>query len=407
MQLRKHLSVVVALGLSATALAAAPAARADTHPAGSLWVSGNKIVDGTLETDGATLKARVLRGIHREGSQQSNAWFPDSTELGWIGKAHPTGASRSWNSSLVRVPVGSAQWTGACPNLATNYTPAQYQAKVDDEIDAITSQGIVALLDLHMSTGGCTGIGGHAMPDYDVTLQFWQSAAAHYASNPLVAFELYNEPHFVTSDTWLNGTTGATIDDCDIVYPDHNAVQQALETQNHNDCEKKNTQRPYRAIGMQQLADVVWAAAPNHLIVVDGPGRALTVPSVTLADAHNEIAYAVHPYTCGDPNTCQTALQNHANNTVLQNWQSFGTGHPVLVTEFGWPVYKSTGSSYRDGATFYSQTLAFLNQQTPAWGFAAFAFDGGLYGAYDMVTNLNSYAPNSTAQPVYDLLTQS
>lgn len=411
MLVRKHLSVLGALALGVSALTWAPPAHADAHPSGSLWISGNKIVDGSYEADGVTLKARVLRGIHREGAQLPTATFPDSTELGWIGAAHPDSAHpserRSWHASIVRIPVSSAHWTGACPNLAATPAPAAYQQALDDEISAITGQGVVALIDLHSSTAGCTGIGGHSMPDYDVTLQFWRSAASHYATNPLVAFELYNEPHFVTMDTWLNGSTGATVDDCDIVYPDHNAVQQALETKAHNDCEKSNPPK-YRAIGMQQLADEVWTAAPNHLIVVDGPGRALTVPTMTLSDPHGEIAYAVHPYQCGDPDNCNALIKNHANNTVLNAWIPFGAQHPVLVTEFGWPVYGDKKSiSYRDGATYYQETLNVLNQQSPAWGFVAFAFDNSTFGAYDLVTNRTDYAPNTTGQPVYDLLNQS
>jgi hypothetical protein len=394
MRIHARLSVTTALLLSASVLVTAPQAHASTGVVGPLSVVGNQVVDGS----GNVL---ILRGIHRNGTEASPPNFPSADELGWIGKAH----AASWMANLVRVPVGSAQWTGACPSLAN--TPAAYQASVDAEINAITSQGLVALLDLHTSTAACTAIDRHAMPDYDVTRQFWASAAAHFASNPLVAFELYNEPHWVSQDIWLNGTSSATVQDCAPVDTTQTNAQQAVLLAKRQLCLQNKPK--YRAIGMQELYNLTTTTAPQHLVVVDGNDYAGSPPATPLVASHGELAYALHPYTCplpGDP--CDSTAKAHANTGGLEKWVSTSQRTPVIATEIGWPVYPTNdGQNYTEGTAYYSETLAFLQRQSPQWGFAAFAFDGNTSGGFDMITSTTTYEPNSTAQPVYDLLRAS
>ena len=42
------------------------------------------------------------------------------------------------------------------------------------------------------------------MPDQN-SLEFWKSCASTYKNHPAVIFDLYNEPHDVSWDIWLNG----------------------------------------------------------------------------------------------------------------------------------------------------------------------------------------------------------
>src|SRR5690242_16639668 len=71
-----------------------------------LSVVGNRIQDG----QGHDL---VLRGLQRAGTEVGAGTSPtpvSATELQAMG-------SGMWNANVIRVPVGSAQWTGACPTL--------------------------------------------------------------------------------------------------------------------------------------------------------------------------------------------------------------------------------------------------------------------------------------------------
>jgi hypothetical protein len=249
---------------------------------------------------------------------------------------------------------------------------------------------MVALLDLHTSTAGCSSVGRHAMPDAPVAQRFWSSVARHYAGNPLVAFELYNEPHWVTEQVWRHGTARATFQDCDPALPlSARLVCQA-------------TQPRYKAAGMQELYDVVTRAAPGHLVVVDGYDWATRPPARLLA---GHAVYGLHPYTCPGPGACQQAAYALANTDVLRRWVPLSRHAPVWVTEFGWPT-KTAFRGDVDGSRYYRETLRFLESQRPAWGWSAFAFDGSSTGAFTLTSNTTSYSPNPTGLPVYEALRQ-
>lgn len=379
-------ALLIALALCGALLA--PSAQS-AAPAG-LSVRGNRIV----YAQGHTV---VLRGIHRDGTESGPSTSPTpvtAAELGWIGSAHPG----SWRAGVVRVPVGSAQWTGSCPKLANQV--AAYRSRIDAEVQALTRQGIVALIDLHTSTAGCRAIDRHAMPDAGVTETFWSDAARHYARDPRVAFELYNEPHFVSDTIWLNGTAGPTVQDCDgTVGLNDVPGQMALAT-----CTALAPR--YRAVGMQSLYDLVTARAPGHLVVVDAPGYASSVPSLRVKATRGGLVYALHPYTCPTPGGhCDTSALAHANVDLLRAWRAVAAVAPVFVTELGWPTYSTGyGTGYVDGARYYRETFAFLDAQSPPWGWVAFAWDGNTGGGFSLIRQTRTYAPNTTGRPVYDAL---
>jgi hypothetical protein len=382
--------VVLLAALSVGLLSLTPSGAAPVLPVvGSasnlspLIVSGNKIIDAS----GATV---TLRGIHRDGTEGGPSTSPTSvsdTEIGFMGAANPG----SWHATVIRVPVGSAQWTGLCPTLA--FDTANYKAAIDAEVKAINAQGAVALIDLHSSTADCTRIDRHAMPDATVTKAFWSDAAQHFALQPRVAFELYNEPHDVSDDTWLHGTTGKTVQDCDPLLG-----KAALTA-----CRKSAPK--YQAVGMQELYDLVSKAAPLHLVVV-APGYAASLPTLRVNATNGELVYAFHPYTCSNPGAaCDTKANAHANLRLLKSYTVLAKSSPIFITEFGWPVYaKGYGLGYVDGSAYYRETIAFLERQTPAWGWVAFAFDGNDGGGFSLLKDKTTYVPNSTGKPVYDAL---
>ena len=126
--------------------------------------------------------------------------------------------------------------------------------------------------------------------------------------NPLVAFDLYNEPHDISQSIWLNG--GETTDTV--------------------------TGVTYDAAGMQQLYDTVRAAGSTNLTFISGLNWANTPPT-TLVTGPN-IVYAVHYYTCpsaAPPNCTNTDPYDPTQD--LSQWTTLGATEPVMVTEFGWP----------------------------------------------------------------------
>jgi hypothetical protein len=157
---------------------------------------------------------------------------------------------------------------------------------------------------------------------------------------------------------------------------------------------------------MQELYDLVSRAAPGHLIVVDAPGWAASVPSLRVQATLGQLVYGLHPYSCPTPGApCNTPAGARANLALLNRWKSVAATTPVLVTEFGWPSYsKGYGVGYVDGSRYYRETIAFLEQQSPRWGWVAFAFDGNTGGGFSLLSSTRTYTPNSTGRPVFEAL---
>lgn len=92
------------------------------------------------------------------------------------------------------------------PNLSN-----QYKALVNTIVQDATSRGIVVILDLHWNDDVTEqqemALKGSGNTNTGDSLTFWGTLSATFANNPLVWYELYNEPHAASVDVWLNGNT--------------------------------------------------------------------------------------------------------------------------------------------------------------------------------------------------------
>jgi len=308
---------------------------------GPLHTSGNSIIDG----NGARV---VLRGLHRFGLEHGTALSNFSSD--------EITHAQQWGANEVRISLGEQKW------LSTNcdYDPA-YASQVDSIVNWVTSRGMVALLDLHFNTiAGCTAGDQHMMADQD-SIVFWRQVADRYKDNPLVAFDLYNEPHGISDSVWLNG----------------GAVTEAGTT--------------FVAAGMQQLYDAVRSTGATNLVTISGNNWANRLPSTRVTGFN--IVYAVHAYTCPSlpPPNCAYASP-YDPSSILSNYVAAGATVPVMVTEFGWP-------NTNDG-TYIANVIAFA--ETQGWGWSVFAWDGATSGRFDLVSSVGpskGYEPNATATP--------
>jgi len=303
----------------------------DTAPSvvGPLSTTGNQIMQANGQP--VTLRGLVMPGLEQKGTLPGTG----VSEQAVI-------EAKDWGANFVRVPLGEQFW------LSSNcdYVPS-YVSTVDQVVKWITSLGMVALLDLHANTvGGCEGGGPHNMADEAQAPTFWSEVAQRYGNptspeyNPLVAFDLYNEPHNVSDAVWLNG--GKTTDSVG--------------------------GQTYQAAGMQQLYNSVRAAGSESLVFISGLNWASSPPS-TLVKGSN-IVYAVHYYTC--PNNALSACTNAEPYDAAQDlsqWVGLSVTEPVAVTEFGWP---SQGSG-----TYDLNVIEYANSH--GWGWSAFAWEDRQY----------------------------
>jgi aryl-phospho-beta-D-glucosidase BglC (GH1 family) len=304
----------------------------------------------------------VLRGFNRNGLEAA-----DNSNARNVTLAEVEGM-RAWGANVVRIPVNQAPWTQVC---ASQYDPT-YEPYIDQVVDWVTGAGMVAIIDLHDSTGStCGPEGPHSAPDAG-SVAFWKDAAAHYASNPLVAFELFNEPHVKsgTPGVWLHGQQ-TQITDAVQTSPGH------------------WTRTSYVPLGEQQLYDAVEGTGARNLVIIDADHYASDPKAITtgraVRDYNDNIVYAVHPYQCtaSSASACMDdpAMQQ-ANTVVLDRFRAVAATYPVFASEFGWPDNSAAG------ATFMTNTFAYLEAQSPAWGFAVFAWDGRLGGGFHVLSTL-------------------
>ncbi|HXN58845.1 MAG TPA: cellulase family glycosylhydrolase [Acidimicrobiales bacterium] len=281
---------------------------------GPLTTAGNQILDGNG-------KPLVLHGVQLSG-------LDDSPNLGSITE-DTVAQAKAWGANMMRVSLGEQYWLPSSCAF-----DASYPSEVDQVVNWVTSLGMVAVLELsEFAVTPCGQAADYDMADSPGAVSFWNSVAARYADNPLVAFDLYNEPHDISDSVWLNG--GIAWDGL----------------------------VPYSVAGMQQLYSTVRAAGAKNLTFVSGNNWANSLPS-TLVSGSN-IAYGVHVYTCPSaaPPNCSNS-DPYDPSPMLEPWVAPSATVPVIVSEFGWPS--------NSNSTYNAAVIAFA--QAHGWGWNAFAW---------------------------------
>lgn len=317
--------------------------------------------NGIFDSSGARV---ILGGIHRTGYQTATG--DDIGDLEADSLAH-------W-ASMVRISTNGSLVADAC-----NSGGAAYLNRLDNAVAQLTSRNIVALIDLHVSAPrSCAPARDIPLPGAAEATSFWSTISSRYASNPLVAFELYNEPHVVSYDQWANGGAVTT-----------------------------NGTGTYAAAGMQQLYDTITARTTSNLIFIDAPSYASDPKPITTGMLHVDTArtvWAMHVYTC--PHSDDTAcINNSANRTFpatkppMGQWDSLSFSKPIQVTETGFP--DPTDPTWFTGATQWSA------KHTPAIGLIGYADDGSWQGSPFALTNGDpAWAPKPAGKPLFDYMGQ-
>jgi aryl-phospho-beta-D-glucosidase BglC (GH1 family) len=275
---------------------------------------------------------------------------------------------KEWGANTVRVLLNENSWS---PNEC-GYAPG-YAAAVDQAVQSITSRNMVALLGLHSNARtSCGRSVQQRMADSPGSTTFWTSVADRYKGNPLVAFDLYNEPHDITWDQWLNG---GTLTDTDGVR--------------------------WQATGMRQMYEAVRNTGASNLAVVSGNNWANTAPPPTDQLAGSNVVYGVHAYTCpvNPPPICTAPTPYQAPNN-LAGWSSLARDRPVVVTEFGWP--NSGSGTYNQSVINWAQAHAV---GWTAFGWAPAGPTGPTTPEFGLVSGATPGEPEASGMPVVAALT--
>ena len=310
---------------------------------GPLRTTGNKIYD-------ANNKPVIFRGFSRTGLE--GQVLDDGTSVAKPPTADDITHAKLWGANLIRVTLGAQKWLPGC------YQDPAYISKVDEAVQIITSRGMVALLDLHFNTiKACGRAGQQPMADAPNSLTFWSQVAARYKNQPLVAFDLYNEPHDITEAVWRNGGT----------------------------LTWKGT--TYQAAGMQQMYNAVRNAGANNLVIATGMSWG-NLPPNNGPLAGTNIIYGIHSYTCPQtpPPNCTGHLNPWEGSVFLKRWVNFAKTKPVMVTEFGWP--NPADGRYVESLLTYAEAHG--------WGWQLFTWGASTIGRFAL---LSTAGPDSNYQP--------
>lgn len=170
-----------------------------------------------------------------------------------------------WHANAVRVPLNEDCWLGI-NGAPTAYSGPAYKAAIQTWVTDLNTAGLVAILDLHWSApGAITATKQWPMPDETHSVTFWNQVASTFKSDPMVVFDLFNEPHLGgfspgASDwaCWRNGCTSTTLN---------------CPTGSTSSC----TDVTYHVAGMQQLVEMVREAGADQPIMLGGLAWAATL----------------------------------------------------------------------------------------------------------------------------------
>jgi hypothetical protein len=326
------------------------AAGGATSVLGPLRTSGNRIIDGT----GHPI---ILRGFVRMGLQGG------PTEN--VPSSHDIAQAKSWGADVIRLGLGEQKWPGLPQNSC--HTDPAYPSKVDNAVNLITGMKMYVILEMHWNTiAACGPAKPQPMADCNPGAcnanAFWTALASRYRSNPLVGFDLYNEPHHIPDSVWRNGGK---------------VTWQGVT---------------YTAAGMQPMYNAIRATDATNLVFVTGNGWGNNFPATGPLSGTN-IVYAAHSYTCpNDPPPICTNTKWYDGSAFLRGWVTPGKTYPVFVSEFGWP---SPGNGR------YAQSLISYAEQQH-WSWTDFTWGNNSFSRFALFLNSGAsatYEPTPGGMP--------
>lgn len=341
---------------------------------GPLTTSGTQIEQGTTP--------EVLQGMdHGYMYLPEYPYAGMMTNFGFL-NPYTLGVLFEHGANFVRIPISSDLWLQNCNSVIQpqTYDP-NYQTELAQEVKLVTSYGMYAVLDLHTTDPGCgfneatNNSGGEPLsggkpeplPSSSDMASFWPQVAADFGSNPLVGFELYNEPWVCSSSDGSSVDTGGG--------PCSDEGKSEYAWLNGGTLTAGST--VYSAAGMVAMYDEVRSKAPTSLVFVDSNNWAAHPQDFSYLPAalnntpygFKNVVYVIHQYACQPSGTAGTmTCYMHPDQpadvnsgvcydlTLTSDCSGSPWPAPMVFTEFGWPQQQTCYSYGGSCMTLYSSS---------------------------------------------------
>jgi hypothetical protein len=317
-------------------------------------VQGKQIV----ASDGSVYVPYGVELLGLEGP--NNQPWQDDSALPYMNQAQMQAAVQIWHANTIRIQAVSQYLFDQQPY------DAQYLNFMDNEVQWAHQYGANVIIALQYEVQP----NPQPLPTQD-SVNFWAFVSKHYANDPWVFFDIFNEPVSPTGTddayAWQCWQQGCTING--VTY-----------------------------VGMQQLVNTIRQNAPSNLIFAEGLAAGediILLPNYLLTGGN--IVYAIHPYfgpQHQSPSDWDTWFGNTASNGNF----------PVVADE--WNEYNSAtkGECLSNGPALVPEFLSYLQQKNI--GLIAWALAPGL-----LITQSNgtwnytvptSFAPGQTTWTCQD-----
>ena len=272
-------------------------------------------------------------------------------------------AMKTHHINAVRVPLNEDCWLGI-NGVPAAFAGPSYQRAIQTWVSLITSNGMIAVVDLHFTAPGGTLANKQApMADADHSPAVWSQLAKAFAGNGLVVFDLFNEPFVSDFGCWLRG--GA--------------------------CAQLNGQT-YTVAGMASLLKAVRSAGAQNVVMLGGLAfssdlsgwvssvKAIpTLPTPLDGISISNVAASLHVYDFNGQTGCPSQFNGFSTSKACDSAagtaaNTFATdvlaaGFPLVIGEIGISAFSSATAAKFSAAqvseleTWLDEMLSFADAQ--------------------------------------------
>jgi hypothetical protein len=247
-------------------------------------------------------------------------------------------AMKAWHVNAVRVPLNEDCWLGI-NGVPAAYSGAAYQAAVKKWVDLLTSNGMVAILDLHWTAAGASlSNAQQPMPDADHAPTLWSQVATTFASNGAVIFDLFNEPYVTDWTCWTSGGACAQANGATYTVAGMAALLQAVRNAGANNVVILG--------GLAYSSDLSqWVASVNSIPKLPAPLSGISIANVAASwhaydfNGQSGCPSQYNGYSAAQKcNSAQTTATNTSATSVL------AAGFPVVIGEVGISAFSASSA---------------------------------------------------------------